>query len=100
LSRHLVNLVAADPRLREGLHAFECPMVEGDGVWLQPSPELQNPYMGPRMLVCGSEIALPTSAATGDVAHHTCPMHPSVRQPGPGTCPICGMDLVPVTHEE
>jgi Cu(I)/Ag(I) efflux system membrane fusion protein len=26
----------------------------------------------------------------------TCPMHPQIRQNGPGTCPICGMDLVPV----
>ena len=27
---------------------------------------------------------------------HTCGMHPSVVQEGPGTCPICGMDLTPV----
>jgi len=27
---------------------------------------------------------------------HTCPMHPSVRQPGPGTCPLCGMALEPL----
>ena len=26
---------------------------------------------------------------------YTCPMHPQVRQPGPGTCPICGMALEP-----
>lgn len=26
---------------------------------------------------------------------YTCPMHPEVRQPGPGRCPKCGMDLVP-----
>ncbi|RMG18936.1 MAG: efflux RND transporter periplasmic adaptor subunit [Deltaproteobacteria bacterium] len=26
----------------------------------------------------------------------TCPMHPEVLQDEPGTCPICGMDLVPV----
>ncbi|NCM96970.1 MAG: HAD-IC family P-type ATPase, partial [Rhodobacterales bacterium] len=24
---------------------------------------------------------------------HTCPMHPQVRQTGPGSCPICGMGL-------
>ncbi len=24
-----------------------------------------------------------------------CPMHPEIRQPGPGTCPICGMALEP-----
>lgn len=26
----------------------------------------------------------------------TCSMHPQVRLPGPGKCPICGMDLVPI----
>ncbi|MFP5432030.1 MAG: heavy metal translocating P-type ATPase [Alphaproteobacteria bacterium] len=25
----------------------------------------------------------------------TCPMHPQIRQEGPGTCPICGMGLEP-----
>ncbi|WP_235961454.1 copper-transporting P-type ATPase [Falsiroseomonas selenitidurans] len=28
---------------------------------------------------------------------HTCPMHPQIRQPGPGSCPICGMALEPET---
>lgn len=26
---------------------------------------------------------------------YTCPMHPQIIQDKPGTCPICGMDLVP-----
>jgi len=28
-------------------------------------------------------------------AIYTCPMHPEIRQPGPGSCPICGMALEP-----
>ncbi|MDB5512150.1 MAG: copper-translocating P-type ATPase [Enterovirga sp.] len=28
---------------------------------------------------------------------YTCPMHPEVRQVGPGDCPICGMALEPAT---
>jgi hypothetical protein len=28
---------------------------------------------------------------------YTCPMHPQIRQAGPGHCPICGMTLEPVT---
>ena len=28
-------------------------------------------------------------------AIYTCPMHPQIRQQGPGTCPICGMALEP-----
>lgn len=27
---------------------------------------------------------------------YTCPMHPEIRQIGPGSCPICGMALEPV----
>ena len=27
--------------------------------------------------------------------HYTCPMHPEVQQDTPGTCPKCGMQLVP-----
>ena len=27
----------------------------------------------------------------------TCSMHPSVMKPEPGDCPICGMDLIPIT---
>lgn len=26
---------------------------------------------------------------------YTCPMHPEISKPGPGTCPICGMALEP-----
>lgn len=26
----------------------------------------------------------------------TCSMHPQIQRPGPGACPICGMDLIPV----
>ncbi len=29
-------------------------------------------------------------------AEYTCPMHPEIRQVGPGTCPICGMALEPL----
>ena len=28
---------------------------------------------------------------------YTCPMHPEVQQMGPGSCPICGMALEPMT---
>ncbi len=35
--------------------------------------------------------------ATGKTdAVYTCPMHPEIRQQGPGSCPICGMALEPV----
>jgi len=34
---------------------------------------------------------------TGADVIYTCPMHPEIRQPKPGSCPICGMALEPVT---
>lgn len=36
----------------------------------------------------------PTPAIEGAI--YTCPMHPQIRQPQPGNCPICGMTLEPV----
>ncbi|HEX6975393.1 MAG TPA: efflux RND transporter periplasmic adaptor subunit, partial [Vicinamibacterales bacterium] len=38
----------------------------------------------------------PQHAATVEADHDvwTCPMHPEVREPNPGRCPKCGMDLV------
>ena len=30
---------------------------------------------------------------------YTCPMHPEIRQDGPGSCPICGMSLEPLVQD-
>jgi hypothetical protein len=37
-----------------------------------------------------------TAAGLDAEVIYTCPMHPEVRSPVPGKCPICGMTLVPV----
>jgi P-type Cu+ transporter len=39
--------------------------------------------------------AAPPPPAAPEGAIYTCPMHPEIRQAGPGTCPICGMALEP-----
>ncbi len=112
LSRALVALSSADPRLQEGMHIFECPMEKGYNKWLQPTEELANPYMGRSMLQCGGASEFAAAARSGavsheghghegdDVAYFTCPMHPSVKEAAMGQCPICGMDLTPVTFDE
>src|SRR5262245_139797 len=41
----------------------------------------------------------PPPPAAAD-AIYTCPMHPAVRQRGPGHCPICGMALEPLVATE
>lgn len=38
----------------------------------------------------------PPTPGEGEVVEYTCPMHPEIRRPGPGACPICGMALEPV----
>ncbi|HEY2135011.1 MAG TPA: YHS domain-containing protein, partial [Xanthobacteraceae bacterium] len=40
--------------------------------------------------------APPAAAPAPAGATYTCPMHPEIRQVGPGACPICGMALEPV----
>lgn len=43
------------------------------------------------------------SSPEGEAAaatEYTCSMHPQIRQPNPGTCPICAMDLIPAGQAE
>jgi Cu+-exporting ATPase len=45
----------------------------------------------------------PTAQEEAPVPHgtiYTCPMHPQIRQEGPGACPICGMALEPELPSE
>jgi Cu+-exporting ATPase len=43
----------------------------------------------------GSTAGAPPRTAQSEDAIYTCPMHPEIRQHGPGHCPICGMALEP-----
>ena len=51
----------------------------------QESPEAFQERSGPPS---SAPAALPGTT-------YTCPMHPQIVRPGPGTCPICGMALEP-----
>lgn len=42
----------------------------------------------------------PPDRDAGAVTEWTCSMHPQIRQPNPGKCPICAMDLIPATSAE
>jgi P-type Cu+ transporter len=50
----------------------------------------QNPAA---YLAAAAPVPAAAGAAPGTI--YTCPMHPEVRQVGPGSCPICGMALEP-----
>jgi RND family efflux transporter MFP subunit len=41
----------------------------------------------------------PTVKQERKIKFWRCPMHPEIIRKGPGKCPICGMDLVPVYEE-
>ena len=43
------------------------------------------------------EASAKTAKPVVSDAIYTCPMHPQIQQVGPGTCPICGMALEPMT---
>ncbi|OYD83354.1 heavy metal translocating P-type ATPase [Azospirillum brasilense] len=51
-------------------------------------------YLKPEAKPAAPEKAAQASPQTGVI--YTCPMHPEIRQEGPGNCPICGMALEPV----
>jgi Cu+-exporting ATPase len=48
----------------------------------------------PEKYLSAGTAAAPVTAPAGTI--YTCPMHPEIQQPGPGSCPICGMALEPM----
>lgn len=72
----------------------------------QPSGETHGRAAGPQSVPLGgpahdhvrhgSRFATSPAGSRGTSAIHTCPMHPEIRQSGPGSCPQCGMALEPL----
>jgi P-type Cu+ transporter len=62
------------------------------------SPAPGKPTHGART----SHTHHPSTQTTLASTIYTCPMHPEIRNEGPGSCPICGMALEPLepTHTE
>ncbi len=61
--------------------------------------DIQAAQYGMRCLLTGAVLFILVGACTNnslshDPATYTCPMHPTVVSDEPGTCPVCGMDLV------
>jgi Cu+-exporting ATPase len=77
------------------------------GMEVDPSTDLRADYKGRTYYFCNPscqerfvaapeqflEPREPEQAIPGAI--YTCPMHPEIRQQGPGACPICGMALEP-----
>jgi Cu+-exporting ATPase len=77
------------------------------GMEVDPSTDLRADYKGRTYYFCNPSCQArfvadpeqflaprePEQAIAGAI--YTCPMHPQIRQQGPGACPICGMALEP-----
>jgi Cu(I)/Ag(I) efflux system membrane fusion protein len=48
-------------------------------------------------LIFGGEGSSTHDHSSETATEYTCSMHPQIRQQGPGKCPLCGMDLIPVS---
>jgi Cu+-exporting ATPase len=53
----------------------------------------RSKFIAAPQLYLRPETKAPEPAPEGTI--YTCPMHPEIRQVGPGSCPICGMALEP-----
>lgn len=103
VSRQLMLLAEGDPRLAEGWHAFACPMVESFAKWIQPTEDLENPYMGPAMPKCGlaTDWSVPApktaGAALASVRKDAAPAAREASRPEPVFKPgIPGLKMVDV----
>ena len=60
------------------------------------SPRCHDKFVtDPELYLSGAYLDAVEDVPEGTI--YTCPMHPEIRQPGPGSCPICGMALEPET---
>lgn len=70
----------------------------------QPEVYASGPRARKRQGVRLPSIASKSFVGSSEGAVFTCPMHPEIRQEGPGDCPICGMALepsgLPLEYEE
>ena len=77
--------------------------LEKEGEWAL-AIDVEAESLGHGDLILGfrtGEPGLEQIVSTPDgISHYTCAMHPSVKSATPGSCPICSMDLIPVTHQD
>ncbi|MFC0132969.1 copper-translocating P-type ATPase [Massilia eurypsychrophila] len=78
-----VSVISEDHVQHDGRDYYFCSPKCGDKFRASPATYLQPLVEGPPSAAAGRTI-------------YTCPMHPEIRRPAPGNCPICGMGLEPL----
>jgi Cu+-exporting ATPase len=102
---------AADRREHDGTTYYFCCKSCGEKFQADPERYLKanshhsmHQSAGHHAMVQIAPAKTPAAPAgkSASETEYTCPMHPQIRQKGPGACPICGMALEPVafTAEE
>ena len=71
-------------------HRFEH---DGRAYYFCSSGCLSKFTADPGKYLAPADLQVPAPVPEGTI--YTCPMHPQIRQAGPGACPICGMALEP-----
>jgi Cu+-exporting ATPase len=82
--------MTVDPRTTVHRHAL------GGRTYYFCSAKCQTRFAAEPAKYLAADDGPSTLAAVPAGAIYTCPMHPEIRQVGPGHCPICGMALEPV----
>jgi len=80
-----------DPATAAGSHAHE-----GTTYHFCSKHCLESFKADPAKYLQPKPAASPAAPAASKTAQYTCPMHPEIVQVGPGSCPKCGMALVPI----
>jgi len=91
-----VFLIAAEARISTAAKYWDSEPDTADAGALpmgSVAPAMPPSPASPMKTTHATSTMKPAATAAG----FTCPMHSSVKQPGPGKCPICGMDLVPIS---
>jgi P-type Cu+ transporter len=65
-----------------------------------PAASIDPGEHAPHLPTANARAPLPADVEAPAGAIYTCPMHPEVRQVGPGHCPKCGMALEPLMPTE
>ncbi len=66
------------------------------GYYLAPRGKAEEAMLTPPPAPTAKTGSAPASTKQAKILYWTCAMHPQIREPGPGKCPICGMTLIPV----